>query len=266
MSQDIRELQERLNKVGGMLTTDGLMGPNTRRAIRQARELAGLPPGHEADAALRDWLAQRAEPSPELPTRGVTFIAREETGGIDFYEAHAAMPHWPGGASGVTIGVGYDLRFAAETFEDDWGSRLPDPTLSRLRPWLGKQGSAEAVRGLEDIRVPWPMAWEVFISRILPREVDKTKDTYTPFPQLPGLCRSALVSLVYNRGTDLTDSPGSDRRKEMRAIRDLLAGGKLDAVPQQFLSMRRLWPDSAGLRKRRQREAKLWEEGLQQVA
>lgn len=262
MSADVEHLQQLLNKVGGLLTTDGLMGPNTRRAIMDARDMANLPPGQEADEPLRDWLAQQSEPSPDLPTEGVTFIAKEETGGRQFYETHAAQPHWPGEASGVTIGVGYDLRFSADIFEEDWGTRLPPDVLARLRPCLGRAGSKEDVAALADIRVPWPMAWQVFTARSLPREVGKTRQVYEPFAELPGLCRSVLVSLVFNRGPSVEDT---DRRREMREIRDLLANRQPEAVADRIRAMKRLWPNSRGLRERRDREADLWDRGLRET-
>ena len=259
---EIERLQGLLNKVGGLLTTDGLIGRNTRRAVADARALSGLPGGTEADQALIDWLAAQAEPSPDLPTEGVTFIANEEVGGRDFYEAQATFPQWPGEQSGITIGVGYDLRFSADIFETDWGDKLPADVLAALRPHLGKLGNRAAAEALSGLRVPWTTAWRVFIGRSLPLQVVRTRGVYTAFANLPGLCRSVLVSLVFNRGTDLDDEPGSDRRLEMRTIRGLLQGGKVDQVPDQLLAMRRLWPDSRGLRERREREAALWRKGL----
>jgi len=261
-SEEIRRLQALLNRVGGLLATDGVTGPETRRATADARALAGLPPGEAPDRALLDWLAARPEPSPDLPTRGVVFIACEEVDGRDCYDAHTAQPHWPGGDSGITIGVGYDLRFSTAAFEGDWGGRLGADELAALRPHLGARGSAREAEALSWIRIPWSVAWQVFIGCSLPTNVDKAGRAYTTFRQLPGLCRSVLVSLVLNRGSRLEDRPGKNTRKEMRAIRDLLLAGDLEQVPDQLLSMQRLWPSSSGLRGRRAREAALWQEGL----
>ncbi len=38
--EEIRHLQGLMNKVGGLLETDGVSGRNTRRAIADARSLA----------------------------------------------------------------------------------------------------------------------------------------------------------------------------------------------------------------------------------
>ena len=260
--EELRRVQALLNKVGGLLETDGFTGRNTRRATREARALAGLPAGDKIDDALVNWLATQPDPSPDLPTEGVTFIANEEVGGRDFYEKHASMPIWPGGASGITIGVGYDLRFSADIFEADWGPRLSTATLRKLRPWLGEHGSKAGADKLKAIRIPWTTSWQVFIGRSLPQFVGHTSRAYPTLPTLPGMCRAVLVSLVFNRGPGMEDSPGSDRRAEMRAIRDLLRAGKPEKVPEQLLSMRRLWPRARGLRERRAREAAKWIEGL----
>lgn len=83
---------------------------------------------------------------------------------------------------------------------------------------------------------------------------------------MPPLCFGVLVSLVYNRGSRMTDSPKAPGdRAEMRAIRDAVAGGQFAVIPAQLRSMQRLWPIGNGLRDRREREAKLFELGLAQV-
>lgn len=261
---EIKRVQELLNKTGGMLEPDGVLGPATRQAIRDACELAGVPVSDEVGDRLLRWLEKHPEPCPELPTEGVCFIAREEAGGRDYFESHTAFPHWPGEFSGVTIGVGYDLRFTVETFERDWGDKLGRREMSALREHLGLPGSAAAVAELDWIRISWGQAWQVFTGRTLPLQIDTTTRVYETIDRLPGLCRSVLVSLVFNRGPSITDDPGSDRRAEMRRIRDLLQAGRADAVADEILSMRRLWPNSRGLRERREREAELWRRGLAQ--
>jgi GH24 family phage-related lysozyme (muramidase) len=87
------------------------------------------------------------------------------------------------------------------------------------------------------------------------------------YPQIDSLNaprQTALLSLVYNRGTRLTDNNAQlHDRLEMRTIRDLLASGRLDDVPNQFDAMARLWVNTApGLVKRRHDEAQLWRSGF----
>jgi hypothetical protein len=193
----------------------------------------------------------------------VAFIAREEVGSRRLYDMNS-RPGWPGGASGVTIGVGYDLGYQA-TFEADWTGLLTASQMSALKQWVGIRGSgaSAAPAALAGIAIPWSNAWTVFIGRSLPQNVSDTRNAFYRSREIPRLCLGVLVSLVYNRGTSMTDSvsnPGS--RLEMREIRDAVANGRFSEIPTSLRSMKRLWPEPNGLRDRREREAKLFEIGL----
>src|SRR5437870_12325652 len=49
---------------------------------------------------------------------------------------------WPGGESGITIGIGYDLGFATpKQFEDDWSDCLPTGDCDTLKGVLGLTGA-----------------------------------------------------------------------------------------------------------------------------
>ena len=255
-------LQDLMNRIGALLVCDGDFGPGTEAAVKEAQDIAGLPVTGIADAATWDWLESQPEPSDVIPTEAVTFIVREEVGSRKYYDQHVAIPHFPGVESGVTIGVGYDLRFQEPAdFEADWAGILTPSEMAALRPHIGRKGSAEAVAALRQLRIAFPAAWQVFVTRALPRAVGQTANCYGGLEVLPPLCRGALVSLVYNRGTKLN---GSSRR-EMKAIHDHLVDGRLDKVAGEIESMKRLWPDSEGLRKRRDKEAAMWRKGLAQA-
>lgn len=270
----VERLQMLLNRVGAMLEADGVFGGGSLRGVKYAQLLAGQPPSGIVDAALWRWLEIQPEPFPLLHTNGVAFIAQEETGGLRYYEQHTRWPHFPGASSGVTIGVGYDLRFASEAnFRALWGALLPEAAMDELSSDIGNKGSEARVQQLKQmgIEVPFAAAWSVFVSHTLPDYYAQTKAIYPSLPRLPELCRSALVSLVYNRGPSLRVT--DDRRSEMREIRDILAEADradnhaskvqvLAKVGDQLLAMRRLWESSAGLQKRRKAEAKLWQKGL----
>lgn len=111
---DVRRLQELLDRVGAMLVCDGDFGGMTERGVRHAQSLAGHPETGTADDPLWIWLDARPEPFPPLPTEGVALIAREETGGLAYFDAVTRWPHCPGLSSGITIGIGYDLRSKTE--------------------------------------------------------------------------------------------------------------------------------------------------------
>ncbi len=269
--EEVASLQSLLNKVGAMLVVDGDFGRGTLRAVKYVQDMADIPVTGIAEPVLWEWLDIQPEPFDLLDTEGVAFIAKEETGGLGYYEMITRWPHFPGHASGITIGVGYDLRFNTEDdFRQSWGNYLPEEFVQELVKDIGKKGTRNRARELKQmgIQVPFKWAWPVLTRQTLPRYYETTRSVYTTLDQLPGLCRCALVSLVFNRGARLS---GSSRR-EMRAIQKLLQSADglpkeqakpiLDDVEEQFLSMKRLWTASSGLIKRRQSEANLWRKGL----
>jgi len=261
---DVTEAQGLLNRAGAILDPDGSYGGGTETAVREFQAANGLPANGTMDAVTWERLRGLPEPSPDIPTRAVAFIAREEVSSRQYYDTKCARPTWPGGASGVTIGVGYDLGYQGK-FDADWSDLLAPAQMDALRPWLGRQGATASAgpAQLQAISIPWHAAWTVFIRRSLPGEITLTSATFRGPVAPPPLCLGVLVSLVYNRGTSMTDSQQSPgNRKEMRDIRDAVAAGRLGDVPAALRAMKRLWREGNGLRDRREREAKLFEEGL----
>jgi peptidoglycan hydrolase-like protein with peptidoglycan-binding domain len=271
--EDVFRLQSFLNRVGAMLNADGEFGPSTERGVRYAQDFANQSVTGVVDSFLWTWLKSKPEPFPKLDTNGVAFIALEETGGLTYYNTYTQWPHFPGEASGITIGVGYDLRWnSQEDFLATWGIFLSESMIAELVKDIGKRGTKTRVRELRQmsIMVPFKYAWQVFVEKTLPRFYEDTKTIYPSLDLLPGLCRSVLVSIVFNRGNALS----GERRKEMRAIQNILAQaeqpglnkpqikGILDEVEDQIVSMKRLWNPGSGLFKRRQAEANLWRSGL----
>lgn len=270
---EVTQLQSALNKVGAMLVPDGDFGRGTERGVLYAQDMAGQPTTGVAETTLWEWLERQPIPYEKLNTDGVAFIAKEETGGLQYYEMVTRWPNYPGAESGITIGVGYDLRFNTETdFREFWGKYLPASYLEELSKDIGVRGSKKRAEELKSmgIDVPFKSAWPVFNGLTLPRFYSETKSIYSSIDSLPDLCRSVLVSIVYNRGPSLNGST----RKEMKEIQQILnradnsSLGKLgkiailEEVEDQILSMKRLWNPGSGLIKRRQSEANLWRKGL----
>jgi hypothetical protein len=261
---EVAEAQGLLNRDGAILDPDGDFGNGTETAVREFQAARRLPVSGAIDDAT--WRALRGlpDPSPDIPTRAVAFIAREEVGSRKLYDTRWAQPTWPGGDSGVTIGVGYDLGYQTD-FAADWSDHLSEEQIAALRPWIGIKGVAAQAGPpeLTTVTIPWPGAWTAFVRRTLPVNVSLTRKTFSSPRPIPPLCLGMLVSLVYNRGAGMTDLSGRpERRKEMRDIRDAVAAGRLADVPAAIRAMKRLWPESKGLRDRRDREARLFEEGL----
>jgi GH24 family phage-related lysozyme (muramidase) len=201
-----------------------------------------------------------------IPKRAIDLILQEE--GVD------QPGKWPGGRSGITIGYGYDLGFEPH-FEQDWTGKVAQAWIDRLKQAIGLRGQSARViaHRFDDIRIPEPVARDVFINRNLPREEKATLDAFPGSQYLTPNAFGALVSIVFNRGPGMIDDPARPKdqtRREMREIRDLLKvcvatqaappelPGKIAA---QIRSMKRLWVGKglAGLLSRREHEAQLVE-------
>jgi hypothetical protein len=194
----------------------------------------------------------------------INLIVMEEVSSKGLYEAKYTHPEWPGGASGVTIGIGYDCGYSTPTIiQADWGDKLPLTMVGALEAVAGIHGSAAAshaheLRGV--VTVPWAAAMAVFIGRDIPKWEGIVAHALPNTERLASDSFGALVSLAYNRGASF--STAGDRYREMRAIRDHMAKEQFAEIPAEFRSMRRLWPNVVGLRNRRDHEAALFEKGL----
>jgi len=198
--------------------------------------------------------------SLEVSRLGLEMIVQFEVISEKYYVQHLSRPIWPGGASGVTIGIGYDLGYNdPETIQSDWEERMPDADLDGLLAAAGLKGSeARAyLRQLGQINIPLDQAKDVFYARTLPRYARMTRKAYPGVQELPGDAQTMLLSLVFNRGPAL-ERP---RRREMKAIKPLVQAGDLAGIAAQIRSMKRLWDidQLPGLHVRRDREAELLE-------
>jgi len=195
-------------------------------------------------------------------------IIAEEVSSAAVYKAKYQHPEWPGGASGITIGIGYDVGAGVKNKQqlwNDWRGHIPDAMITALEPAIGVTGeAAHALLGRvrNSVNVPWEAAIAVFEGVDIPRWYNLCKNHLPNFEMLSPDCKGALVSLAYNRGASF-DSAG-DRYTEMRAIKAHMENMKFSKIPAEFRSMKRLWPNVAGLRARRDHEADLFQRGLTQ--
>lgn len=216
-------------------------------------------------------VAPRVKPSAlPISDDAVDLIVLFEVTSSKLYEQRYQKPVWPGGDSGVTIGVGYDLGYVKpEWFDDDWGGRLTPETLKRLKPSCGKRGDAAKAlyKGYADVAIPWGIARPQFREKLLPLYTGLAVANLPPSAKtLPQDCLGALVSLVYNRGAPFKSEKA--RFREMKRIHNHLEDGALEKIPAEFLSMQRLWKDEPkmkGLVKRRELEAVLFRQGLEKA-
>lgn len=193
-------------------------------------------------------------------------IIEFEVSGEAAYNRRYRRPTRPGGASGITIGIGYDCGYStAAQIRSDWGGVLPDAMVVELVKVAGMTG-ARAAAALASVRlavdVPWIAALAVFSNTSLTKYVALAAKLPN-WDMLSPDCKGALVSLVYNRGPSF-DNAGS-RYQEMRNIKAHMASGRFSAIPTELRSMKRIWQgqdDMRGLLTRRDKEADLFERGL----
>lgn len=207
-----------------------------------------------------------ARAQSKLTPEGSRLIVDHEVGGRRAYEKRYSWPVCPAcdkTASGVTIGIGYDLRHqTVPSIRTDWGAH---PHLSRLiaAQGLGGQRAIAMTRTMRDVITPFPYAMDIFNSRGIVPYAQLTSRVFGPdAAKLSPWAQDALRSLVYNRGGSMVGRS----RIEMRFIRDTCT--KLWRSPEaanaciarQLRVMVRIWEGGAiegGMRRRRNDEANL---------
>lgn len=200
----------------------------------------------------------------EISQASIDLIVAEEVSSKDYYIRHYQHPEWPGGASGVTIGIGYDMGYSTrDQIAADWSAHVDAGMLAVMQRCAGvTAGNAHALLGQvrASIVIPWDAAMDVFLNRDMPKWTATCASHLPNFGELAPDCKGALVSLAYNRGPSF-DAPG-ERNSEMRAIKAHMIAKDYAAIPGEFRMMKRLWPNVGGLQRRREHEAVLFEHGL----
>lgn len=196
--------------------------------------------------------------SPEAKALIVEF----ETGGQAYYTSRLQRPTWPGGASGVTVGIGYDVGYNTRAAViSDWKA-LPEGSRNALASAAGVKGVAAKPRAsaLKWIIVPWKDAEDLFVTNTMPRFGTMTAGAFPGVTAAHGHVQGSLLSIVFNRGASMSGSS----RSEMRNIRGHVAAGRITAIPHEIRSMKRLWFGKGlpGLLRRRDAEARLIESSL----
>lgn len=194
----------------------------------------------------------------------LNLIVAEEDSDEAYYTRHYEHFDWPQGASGPTIGIGYDCGYVtANEATVDWTGIVDDATLSAIVRACGLKGEAAHTfvqQHGSSVTVTWAQGLAEFQQREMPKWEARVQAALPNTDKLSGDSFGALVSLSYNRGCSY-DLPGP-RYAEMRAIKELMASQNFSQIPSEFLSMRRLWPQGGDLWNRRGHEAKLFQQGL----
>jgi hypothetical protein len=252
-----RTISERLKKIQQTLGVepDGVLGGQTLSALEKRL----LP----IDTRLGQAPANTPEPPAVtqgliLSQKGVDLIVHHEISSEQYYEAKLINPSWPGGGSGVTIGIGYDLGYASpQQFEHDWGSLLPGHDITKLKRVCGVKAlrAQHMLSSVKAITIPLQAAKHVFVHASMPDYARKTKNTFPGVENLYPDAQTALLSVVYNRGSSTT----GDARREMAAIQPLVLRQAYSDIAQEIINMKRLWVGRGldGLLRRRDEEAQL---------
>ncbi len=228
------------------VTADGVIGPATLTALENR-----LFDKQEQAAAVKSV-------SLTVSRKGLQKIVQHEISSAAYYRKFLSHPIWPGGSSGITIGIGYDLGYnSRHQTRKDWSRDLSEIDLERLVSVCGLRGdgAGQVLKNIQSIFIPLEAARRVFYESTLTRYAADTARVYAGVEKLHPNAQAALLSLVYNRGSSLRGS----RRTEMAAIKDLVAQKDYAGISRQIRSMMRLWKDQGldGLLKRREDEAGL---------
>lgn len=187
----------------------------------------------------------------------------EVGGGKVYYVRQLQRPTVPPAASGVTIGVGYDLGYhTREQIARDW-HMLPRGEVALLQRCAGLTRSAARLR-LAEVRhivIPWEAALQVFEETTMSRFAALTLRAYPGTEKLHPHIQASMFSWTFNRGNGISATSSRDREK--RALRADIPD-RPDRLPSHFRSSMRLWPGIYGLLRRREAEAKLVERGIRE--
>jgi GH24 family phage-related lysozyme (muramidase) len=201
-----------------------------------------------------------------IATEAVSFILAQEDGDQVYYEKTEEHWDWPGGASGPTIGVGYDCGYTThDQCTADWKGIVDDITLLAIQHGVGRVGNSAHMFVMDnrrDVTVTWAQAVRQFTERELPKQEDMARKALPNWELLSPLSAGALVSLGYNRGWGGFHST-LPRFREMYAITAYMAQGRWPYIPTAMAQMVRLWPNVTQLRRRRALEAQMFARGLE---
>jgi GH24 family phage-related lysozyme (muramidase) len=237
----IKQIQSHLG-----VPADGVIGPITLTALENML----------FDKQQREAVSEHF--SLTASKKGLKQMVKHEISSAAYYKKFLSHPVWPGGRSGITIGIGYDLGYNNEKqIRKDWSRELPEIDLEKLVVVSGLKNDAarQTLKNVKSVFIPLETAQSVFYESTLSRYAAATARIYPGVEKLHPNAQAGLLSLIYNRGTSLRGA----RRKEMAAIKNLVVQQDYTGISQQIRAMKRLWENRGldGLLKRRDDEARL---------
>jgi GH24 family phage-related lysozyme (muramidase) len=218
-------------------------------------------PHQQATPAIIDCrpLVFPAGSQNDVVAKAADFLTKVET-----VQQH---PYWPGGNSGVTLGIGWDLgQHNRVELQLAWAALSAD-SLERLEAAAGKKGAAAQalIPQLKSIEVPADVSKQVLSTSLDKYYYPFVTNQFSGLKELPTEAQVVLISLVFNRGVSMGHEPDwrfakeVDRRWEFRELRRDIKEGDMFAIYAHLGTMKRLWEKSGprGLPIRRRDEQAL---------
>lgn len=173
------------------------------------------------------------------------------------YNQRLVSPVWPGGASGITWGIGYDGGHqSAAQIAADWKYKLSEDAILVLKRTAGLKGEVARkalTSQVKAVKIPLSVAMEVFIARTLPAYAALTARAFPGVTDLLPDAAGVILDIVYNRGPRLKDQGTKElkesARSEMRSIAEAITKKDYEAIAGACDRMARLWdgvPDFEG--------------------
>jgi GH24 family phage-related lysozyme (muramidase) len=197
---------------------------------------------------------------------GSLVVSKESFEFILEAEGYSEHPYVPAGASGVTIGYGYDLGQQTEAqVRHDLAQLYSQSDIECLINAVGKYGdqARNILSAVSHVSISKEKSIALAV-KMKKRYAQLVIEAYPGATSLHPHCQGALLSLVVNRGNSFT-RPNVESRLEMKQISDDLLSLSPEIIPSRLRSMKRLWEGKAGLAgliTRRENEAKIFERGL----
>lgn len=201
-----------------------------------------------------------------ISKKAVDFIVSKEVTSKTLYDKKYSGIIWPGGDSGATIGIGYDLGYQTpNSISSDWIVQVGSHQVDILKMFSGLKGNKAKDAILANpmtnaVNIPFQAAYNVFVKTSLVSYGRKMAAIYPGVDKLAPDAIGGLLSLIYNRGASLT----GDRREEMRNIVPLITAKDYNGIADQVDAMKKLWKN--GLVQRREEEAALIRNAVHQYS
>lgn len=222
--------------------------------VAAAEGLASSLPAKPLAAPLRTWAVSPA---------AVDMIVSFEIISPAYYTKRLQRPIWPGAASGVTWGIGYDGGHQTrQRIARDWDAHPDVDELATTSGITGQRARA-ALPAYRHIVTPLDLAQQVFAEATLPKYAALAERTFHDgWECLTADARGSLTATVQNRGASMRGA----RRAEMRVLQDeCVPNCDTSCMAAQYRSMCRIWRGTdvgAGLCRRYEMTARLAEGAL----